>query len=64
MFEFKVELLTFSEFLRFKGAELKPEGLYGKELLRLFEEFTITCGFPELVGVADKDIITSTYARA
>ena len=62
MFEFKVELLTFSEFLRFKGAELKPEGLYGKELLRLFEEFTITCGFPELVGVADKDIITK-YIR-
>jgi uncharacterized protein len=57
IFEFKVEPLSFKEFLKFKGLELKPVGLYEKELARLLEEFTLTLGFPELLGVKDKEII-------
>ncbi len=57
IFEFKIEPLSFKEFLAFKGADFKPVGLYEKELYRLFNEFTLSLGFPELVGVEDKDII-------
>jgi len=57
IFEFKVEPLSFKEYLRFKGAALKPVGLYEKETARLFSQFIPTLGFPELVDVKDKDII-------
>ena len=57
IFEFKVEPLTFKEFLLFKGIELKPVGLYEKELIRLFHQFARTLGFPELVEVKEKDVI-------
>ena len=57
IFEFKVELLSFKEFLSFKEIDFKPIGLYEKELSRLFEEFTLMLGFPELVGVNEKDIV-------
>jgi len=57
IFDFKVEPLSFKEFLGFKGADLKPTGLYERELLRLFKEFTLTLGFPELVGVKEKHVI-------
>jgi len=57
IFDFKVEPLSFKEFLFFKGVDLKPAGLYERELLRLFEEFSLTLGFPELVGVKEKYVI-------
>lgn len=57
LFEFKVEPLTFKEFLAFKGMDLKPVGIYERELSRLFEEFSLSMGFPELVGVSDHAII-------
>jgi len=57
IFEFKVEPLSFKEFLSFKGVKFRPVGLYEKELIKLFNEFTLTQGFPELVGIKDKDII-------
>lgn len=57
IFEFKVESLSFKEFLHFKEAVFEPKGLYDKELSRLFDEFTMTLGFPELVGVKEKDVI-------
>jgi hypothetical protein len=57
IFEFKVEPLSFKEFLHFKGADVKPAGLYGKETARLFNQFVLTLGFPELVDVKDKDVI-------
>lgn len=57
IFEFKVETLSFKEFLSFKGVEYKPAGLYEKELARLFEEYMLCQGFPELVGIKDKSII-------
>lgn len=57
MFEFKVETLSFQEFLSFKQMNYKPVNLYGKELNRLFKEFTFTMGFPELVNIKEKEII-------
>ncbi|MBW2368150.1 MAG: ATP-binding protein [Deltaproteobacteria bacterium] len=57
LFEFKVDFLTFKEFLRFKKLDLTPANLYSKELGKLFDEFILTLGFPELVGIGDKEII-------
>ncbi len=57
IFEFKIEPLSFKEFLIFKGVGFKPVGLYEKELCKLFDEFILSLGFPELVGVKEKNII-------
>ncbi len=57
IFEFRVDPLSFKEFLWFKGAVYEPIGLYEKELAKLFKEYALTQGFPELVGTKDKDII-------
>ena len=57
IFEFKVETLTFREFLHFKNFNYNPINLYKKELLKLFNEFTLTLGFPELVDIKEKEII-------
>jgi predicted AAA+ superfamily ATPase len=57
LFDFKVDLLSFKEFLHFKKKDFKPIDLYEKELILLFAEFVSTQGFPELVGIKDKDII-------
>ncbi len=56
-FEFKIEPLSFLEYLTFKDVTYRPVGLHEKELARLFNEFTLTQGFPELVGVKDKTVI-------
>lgn len=58
MFEFTIKPLTFQEFLAFKGTKYKPLSLYEKELQSLFNEFIKISGFPELVGITDRDIIT------
>lgn len=57
MFEFKIESLNFKEFLDFKEFSYNPISLYEKELLLFMEEFMVTMGFPELVGIKDKEII-------
>ncbi len=62
MFEFKVELLSFREFLSFKKIDFKPLNLYEKELYKLFEEFMFSGGFPELVDIKDKSFIIN-YIR-
>lgn len=57
IFEFKIEPFSFKEFLSFKNTVLKPISLYEKELSRLFDEYILTQGFPELINIKDKDII-------
>jgi predicted AAA+ superfamily ATPase len=57
IFEFKIDLLSFEEFLRFKGVDVQPIGLYEKELTGFFREYQFSLGFPELVGIKDKQII-------
>ena len=62
MFEFKIESLSFKEFISFKGMESKPLGLYENELAKAFEDFMFSGGFPELVNMNDKDFIKN-YIR-
>lgn len=62
LFEFKIDLLSFGEFLQFKGIDLRPSGLYEGEMRRLFNEFILTLGFPELIGVKEKEVIRK-YVR-
>lgn len=57
VFDFKIEPLSFKEFLLFKDVEFKPLGIYEKELSKLLDEYTLTLGFPELVNIHDKEII-------
>jgi hypothetical protein len=57
IFEFRVGPLSFREFLAFRGEKLVPPGLYPRELGRLYGEFLKIQGFPELVGVHDKEVI-------
>lgn len=57
IFEFKIEPLSFKEFLLFRGIDFKPKGLYERELNRLFNDFIPTLGFPELVNVKEKEVI-------
>lgn len=64
IFEFRIDPLSFSEFLGFKGEEWKPIGLHARKLRRLFREFARSQGFPELVGVDDGIIITKYIQEA
>lgn len=57
IFEFKVNTLSFREFLRFNETEFQPVELYERELAELFQQFIQTQGFPELVGIGDREII-------
>jgi predicted AAA+ superfamily ATPase len=57
LFDFKVETLSFKEFLSFKGINYKPVGIHEKELAAFFNQFTRTLGFPELVNIQDREIV-------
>ncbi len=57
IFEFRINQLSFREFLSFKGFEFEPIGLYSRELAILFNSFIRSFGFPELVGITDREAI-------
>ena len=57
LFTFTVAPLTFKEFLRFKEVSYNPPRLYEKELSQLYNEYIRTQGFPELIGIKEKEII-------
>lgn len=57
IFEFKIDPLSFKEFLKFKEIKTQPIQLYEKELSTAFNQYFLTQGFPELVGIKEKDII-------
>lgn len=58
IFEFKVELLSFKEFLFFRGiTDFTPIALHEKKLKKEFNEFILSLGFPELVGIEEKNVI-------
>lgn len=57
IFEFKIEPLSFKEFLLFKEVNFKPVSLYERELAAQLEEYIGTLGFPELVGIRDAEVI-------
>ncbi len=53
IFEFKVNPLSFAEFLDFKGRHFDNIRLHEGELRRLLNEFIRIQGFPELIGIDD-----------
>lgn len=57
IFEFKIKPLSFKEYLRFKGKSYGRPALYEKEISNLFNEYIVTQGFPELVGIKEREII-------
>jgi len=57
IFYFKVETLSFKEYLDFKQKKLEPIALYQKELLKEFKEYVKSQGFPELVNITDRQVI-------
>lgn len=57
IFYFKVETLSFSEYLGFVHKKYEPQHIYQKELSAEFRKFIKTQGFPELAGITDKQII-------
>lgn len=57
IFEFRVEPLSFREYLIFAGEMLEPTGLYAGELKRAYGNYLKIQGFPELVGIKDREII-------
>jgi predicted AAA+ superfamily ATPase len=57
MFQFKIDPLSFREYLSFRRIKYEPIDLYEKELGRLFNEFISSQGFPELVGIREKAVL-------
>lgn len=57
MFEFKINPLSFKEFIRFKEKQFDNLNLYGQELKLLFLEYLKIQGFPELINIKDKEQI-------
>ena len=57
LFEFRVDPLSFREYLAFKGVKHEPVSLHERELVRHFDAFVLTQGFPELVGVTDASVV-------
>ncbi len=57
LFEFKVNNLTFKEYVNFKEEKIDNVKLYSKELEKLFDTFIKTLGFPELTEITDYEII-------
>ena len=57
IFYFKVETLSFKEYLDFKQKKLEPIALYQREVFKEFKEFIQSQGFPELVGITGRQVI-------
>ncbi|NOX71361.1 MAG: ATP-binding protein [Candidatus Micrarchaeota archaeon] len=58
IFEFRIKRLSFPEFLKFKDFAPKHKTIYRKELSSMFRKYIKTYGFPELIDVEDREIIT------
>jgi len=57
LFEFRVDPLSFREYLSFKGVKHEPIALHERELVRAFDAFVLTQGFPELVDVTERAVV-------
>jgi predicted AAA+ superfamily ATPase len=62
MFEFNIRPLSFKEFIRFRGKDFENLKLYKEEILREFQFFAKTNGFPEIVAV-DDEVIINKYIK-
>ncbi len=50
MFEFHVKTLSFKEYLSFKNKKFDNFALYKEEILREFNQFLLSSGFPEIIN--------------
>jgi len=57
LFEFRVDPLSFREYLAFRDVDYRPIPVYERELAKLFDDFVATQGFPELVSIRDKSVV-------
>ena len=57
IYEFKLNPLSFKEYLSFINYNFDNINLYNKELLQKFNEYIISQGFPELISKTNKEII-------
>lgn len=57
IFEFKMNPLSFKEYLNFKNKQYKNIQLYDKELLIDFNNHLLTQGFPEMINYTDYSIL-------
>jgi len=55
-FEFKIDQLSFKEFLDFKEIEVKNMELQKEDLLKIFQKYILCNGFPEMVDES-KEVI-------
>ncbi len=62
LFEFRLKPLSFEEYLGFIDRKYEPVELYTKELENSFDDFIHCLGFPELVGINEKEAIKK-YVR-
>ncbi|MHA1674795.1 MAG: ATP-binding protein [Promethearchaeota archaeon] len=58
IFTFIINPLTFREYLAFREQKFEPLKLYRREVKKLWTEYLYSQGFPELVGIIDREIIT------
>ncbi len=53
-FEFKIQPLSFREYLTFKGRRFENVELYKQEILREFDNFLLCNGFPEIASETEE----------
>lgn len=56
LFEFKINQLSFREYLRFKGIKTDNLMLYKDDIIRAFHQYILCNGFPEIID-SDKIVI-------
>ena len=55
IFEFKVEPLSFKEFLRFKGVNISNVFIQKEAIIDNLKQFLLTNGFPEIIDFKEED---------
>lgn len=61
MFEFHVKTLSFKEYLLFKNKKFDNPALYKEEILREFNQFLLSSGFPEIIN--ENEEIIAKYIK-
>lgn len=57
LFEFRVDPLSFREYLAFRGVPFEPLGIHEAEVRRRLDDYVRTQGFPEMVRVTDRSVL-------
>ncbi len=57
IFEFRINTLTFEEYLFFRGKKIDNIELYKEDILREFKNFLFCNGFPEIINEQGKEVV-------